>query len=57
MVTVGRWLLRTVLRLAYAVRITGLEHYDEARPARSDRRESHVVPRSPRCSRRFCPTA
>src|SRR5262245_19873130 len=32
MVTVGRWLLRNVLRLAYAVRVTGLEHYVEAGP-------------------------
>lgn len=32
MVALGRWLLRNVLRLAYAVRVTGLEHYVEAGP-------------------------
>ena len=32
MVVFGRWVLRTVLRLAYAVRVTGLEHYVEAGP-------------------------
>ena len=26
MVVFGRWLLRHVLRLAYSVRVTGLEH-------------------------------
>ncbi len=30
MVVFGRWLLRNVLRLAYAVQITGLEHYEQA---------------------------
>jgi acyl-[acyl-carrier-protein]-phospholipid O-acyltransferase/long-chain-fatty-acid--[acyl-carrier-protein] ligase len=30
MVALGRWLLRSVLRLAYAVRVTGLEHYEQA---------------------------
>jgi acyl-[acyl-carrier-protein]-phospholipid O-acyltransferase/long-chain-fatty-acid--[acyl-carrier-protein] ligase len=30
MVALGRWLLRNVLRLAYAVRVTGLEHYEQA---------------------------
>src|SRR5689334_25089754 len=32
MVALGRWLLRNVLRLAYAVRVTGLEHYEQAGP-------------------------
>jgi acyl-[acyl-carrier-protein]-phospholipid O-acyltransferase/long-chain-fatty-acid--[acyl-carrier-protein] ligase len=32
MVPVGRWLLRHVLKLAYAVRVTGLEHYEQAGP-------------------------
>ena len=30
MVALGRWLLRHVLRLAYDVRVTGLEHYAQA---------------------------
>jgi len=30
MVAFGRWLLRHVLRLAYSVRVTGLEHYEQA---------------------------
>ena len=30
MVVLGRWLLRHVLRLAYNVRVTGLEHYAQA---------------------------
>ena len=30
MVALGRWLLRHVLRLAYGVRISGLEHYAQA---------------------------
>jgi acyl-[acyl-carrier-protein]-phospholipid O-acyltransferase/long-chain-fatty-acid--[acyl-carrier-protein] ligase len=30
MVALGRWLLRSVLRLAYSVRVTGLEHYEQA---------------------------
>jgi acyl-[acyl-carrier-protein]-phospholipid O-acyltransferase/long-chain-fatty-acid--[acyl-carrier-protein] ligase len=30
MVALGRWLLRNALRLAYAVRVTGLEHYAAA---------------------------
>jgi acyl-[acyl-carrier-protein]-phospholipid O-acyltransferase / long-chain-fatty-acid--[acyl-carrier-protein] ligase len=30
MVVLGRWLLRNVLRLAYGVRVTGLEHYAAA---------------------------
>ena len=30
MVAFGRWLLRHVLRLAYGVRVTGLEHYAAA---------------------------
>ena len=30
MVVLGRWLLRHVLRLAYSVRVTGLEHYEQA---------------------------
>jgi acyl-[acyl-carrier-protein]-phospholipid O-acyltransferase/long-chain-fatty-acid--[acyl-carrier-protein] ligase len=30
MVALGRWLLRHVLRLAYGVRVTGLEHYAQA---------------------------
>src|SRR5262245_19207345 len=30
MVALGRWLLREVLRLAYRVRVTGLEHYAAA---------------------------
>jgi acyl-[acyl-carrier-protein]-phospholipid O-acyltransferase / long-chain-fatty-acid--[acyl-carrier-protein] ligase len=30
MVAVGRWLLRNVLRLAYGVRVSGLEHYAAA---------------------------
>jgi len=32
MVALGRGVLRTVLRLAYAVRVTGLEHYEQAGP-------------------------
>ena len=32
MVLLGRWALRAALRLAYAVRVTGLEHYVEAGP-------------------------
>src|SRR5687768_16447644 len=32
MAALGRWLLRNVLRLAYAVRVTGLEHYAQAGP-------------------------
>ena len=32
MVGPGRWLLRSVLRLAYSVRVTGLEHYEQAGP-------------------------
>jgi acyl-[acyl-carrier-protein]-phospholipid O-acyltransferase/long-chain-fatty-acid--[acyl-carrier-protein] ligase len=30
MVALGRWLLQQILRLAYAVRVTGLEHYAQA---------------------------
>ena len=30
MVVLGRWLLQHVLRLAYGVRVTGLEHYAQA---------------------------
>ena len=30
MAALGRWLLRNVLRLAYSVRVTGLEHYEQA---------------------------
>jgi acyl-[acyl-carrier-protein]-phospholipid O-acyltransferase / long-chain-fatty-acid--[acyl-carrier-protein] ligase len=30
MVALGRWLLQHVLRLAYGVRVTGLEHYEQA---------------------------